>query len=209
MKRTYNQQISKNTEQCQVCGLVKGHCICDEKVVINASVEFWLLTHENEFSRTNNTARLIEYAIETTKTFVWSRVEPPKAMIELMSSYDVYLVFSADREPEKKRVKSYVPSNKKTAFLILDGTWKEARKMLRKSDYLRSLPIIAFQPENTTKYDLRRNPDEHHLCTVEVAIELLKLVGDQAQAETLDAYFDVYLNKYHDGKYEHSEVKHD
>ena len=195
--------MSKNSIQCKSCGLVKDHCICGYEIDIESPVEFWLLTHENEFSRTNNTGRLIEYAISSTKTFAWSRTEPPTEMIDLMEDYDVYLVFADDREEEKNRVKRYEPSDKKTVFLILDGTWKEARKMLRKSPYLADLPIIALNPKGTTAYDLRRNKDEGHLCTAEVAIALLDHVGAKEQADTLNRYFDYFMTRYHDGKYEH------
>jgi len=204
--RTYKQPISKNTIQCEDCGLVKGHCICDYEIHLDSKVEFWLLTHENELSRTNNTGRLIENAIETTRVFCWKRNDPPRKLLKLMEEYVVYLVFSADKEEDKKRVMDYQPSNKKTAFLILDGTWKEARKMIRKSDYLKTLPILSLNPSQKTDYDLRRNNDAHHICTAEVAIELLKLIGDTNQSDALKNYFDYYLEKYHAGKYEHREV---
>ena len=207
--RTYKQPISKNTLQCENCGLVKGHCICDYEIRLESQVEFWLLTHENEFSRTNNTGRLIENAIQTTRVFCWKRHEPPQELLELLKEYVVYLIFSADKEEDKKRVTDYKPSNKKIAFLILDGTWKEARKMIRKSDYLRTLPILSLNPSRKTAYDLRRNNDVHHICTVEVGIELLKLIGETKQAESLKDYFNYYLEKYHAGKYEHREVKND
>lgn len=189
------------------CGLVKGHCICDYDIEIKSQIEFWLLTHENELTRTNNTGRLIERAIDTTKVFVWSRTEEPKELIDLMEIYDVYLVFSDDREKEKARVVEYKPTDKKTAFLILDGTWKEARKILRKSPYLQKLPIVTLHSEKSTSYDLRRNKDDGHLCTVEVAIELLNMVGEKNESELLDNYFKYYMKRYHDGKYEHADIE--
>ena len=209
MKRLYNQKISRNTEQCESCGLVKGHCICDYDIDLKPSVQFFILSHENELTRTNNTARLIERAIPETKTFVWSRTNPPEVLIDMFEEYRVYLVFSDDREEEKKRAVKYKVSTEKVAFLILDGTWKEARKMLRKSDYLNSLPILPLKPTTETLYDLRRNNDEGHLCTVEVAVELLKLVGDTSEGKALEDYFKYYMKRYHDGKYQHREVKND
>lgn len=209
MKRTFDQRISKNTIQCDSCGLVKGHCICGFDVEIKSKVTFWILTHENELTRTNNTARLIENAMNTTKTFLWSRTEEPKELLELMKTHQVYLIFSDEKEEEKKRVQVYEPSDKKTAFLILDGTWKEVRKILRKSEYLKDLPIITLNPVVKTTYDLRRNNDEGHLCTVEVAIELLKLVGDTREADHLNDYYKHYMTRYHDGKFEHKELKDD
>lgn len=202
--RSYNQKISKNTIQCVNCGLMAGHCICDYTIKIESQVEFWLLTHENELTRTSNTGRLIERAMDSTKVFVWSRTEAPKELMDLMTCYNVYLVFSDDREDEKARVVNYTGNDKKTAFLIIDGTWKEARKILRKSPYLKELPIVSLRTKKVSSYDLRRNKDDNHLCTVEVAIELLKLIGEKDESLLLDDYFKHYMKRYHDGKYEHN-----
>jgi len=207
--RTFKQPISKNTVQCKKCGLVEGYCICDYEINLQSKAEFWLLTHENEFSRTNNTGRLIENALETTKVFMWKRQEPPAELLKLMENYDVYLVFSADTEDDQKRVSTYKVSTKKTAFLILDGTWKEAKKMIRKSDYLKSLKLLSLSPKKNSAYDLRRNNDLHHICTVEVGVELLKLTGDLNQANQLEDYFNYYMKRFHAGMYEHKEVKND
>lgn len=207
--RTFKQALSKNTVQCKKCGLVEGYCLCGYEINLQSQAEFWLLTHENEFSRTNNTGRLIENAFDTSKVFTWKRLEPPKELIRLMANYDVYLVFYAETEDDQKRVSRYKASTKKTAFLILDGTWKEAKKMIRKSDYLRSLKILSLSPIKTSAYDLRRNKDSHHICTVEVGVELLKLTGEFNQADQLEDYFNHYMKRFHAGMYEHKEVKND
>jgi len=207
--RTFNQAISKNTVQCQACGLVKNHCLCDYDIKLNSQAEFWLLTHENEFTRTNNTGRLLENAFSTCKVFRWHRKEVPEDLVNLLEDYDTYLVFAADSEEDKKRQVNYKKSEKKTAFLILDGTWKEVRKMIRKSDYLRPLKLLSLEPDKITDYKLRRNNDANHICTVEVGIELLKLIGEDNQASALKTYFDFFIDRYNAGRYEHEEVKND
>lgn len=207
--RTYKQEISKNTQQCQTCGLVENYCLCDYEISLTSHAEFWLLTHENEFSRTNNTGRLIENAFPTCRVFKWHRKEEPSELIELLKEYDAYLVFAADSESDKKRQVTYEKRDKKTAFLILDGTWKEVRKMIRKSDYLKSLKLLSLDPDQLTAYKLRRNNDDNHICTVEVGIELLKLIGEETQASQLKTYFDFFMDRYNAGRYEHKEVKND
>lgn len=205
--RTFEQTISKGKKQCQVCGLIVGNCLCSEKIDIQSNVEFWLLTHEEELKRTNNTGRLIEYAVGNTKVFRWHRTEEPKALIKLIQSeaYHIYIIFSDDRASEKVRVKPYQITDKPTVFLIIDGTWKEARKILRKSPYLDKLPILTLAPTKSTSYNLRRNSEQHHLCTVEVAISLFELVGEQSQALQLEEYYQKFLLKYHEGKYNYGE----
>ncbi len=209
--RTFEDKISKVSQQCKKCGLVENYCLCSENINLESKVEFWLLTHENELKRTNNTGRLIEYSINTTKVFSWHRTSKMEELKSLLDSnnYDVYIIMAADREEEKLRVKTYSKSNKKTVFLILDGTWKEVRKILRKSPYLDMLPIISLDVNERSLYNLRRNSDDNHLCTVEVAIILLGLVKEADNKLKLEKYFNVFLEKYNKGRCNHSEVKND
>ena len=88
------------------------------------------------------------------------------------------------------------PPNKRPLFVLLDATWPEARKMFRKSPYLDKLPVLSLQPEQLSRYRLRRSTRDDHFCTSEVAALCLKLAGDTHAAQTLDAYLDVFTNHY-------------
>jgi len=153
-------------------------------------------------TRTSNTGRLIEDIIEGTENFVWSRThEPQKLVADLKDpANQVYLIFPGDRPEERERLKAYEATDKNIIFLIIDGTWKEVRKILRKSPYLQKLPILDLNPQSKTAYHLRRNKDDNHLCTAEVAIDLLKLVGDQDQASQLGHYYHTFLHLYEEGR---------
>lgn len=87
-------------------------------------------------------------------------------------------------------------AGKRPLFVLLDATWPEARKMFRKSPYLDQLPVLSLQPEQLSRYRLRRSKRGDHLCTSEVASLCLELAGDQLAAQTLDAYLDVFTNHY-------------
>lgn len=198
--RTYKQKLNKHKQQCINCGLIEGDCLCQCDVKIDSKSEIWLLTHENELERTTNTGRLLE-VLPNTRVFKWHRTERPQDLINLIESkvYTIYIVFSDDRIEEKNRAVSFKKADR-TVFIILDGTWKEARKMLRKSPYLDGLPILPLTNIKESKYDLRRNKDLDHICTVEVGIALLDLIDEKDQAEDLASYFDVFLEKYHRGR---------
>lgn len=206
--RTFNKKINKLQPQCDQCGLTRQGCICDYEIELVSRVEFWLLTHEEELKRTSNTGRLIEKALTTTRVIPWQRKEVPQELVQLIESgdYNIFLVFSDEREEEQARTVSFKEDDRQTVFLILDGTWKEARKMLRKSPYLDQLPILALKDLKPTRYDLRRNKDLDHICTVEVAIELLKLSDEKENSKMLGDYFNTFLDAYHAGRYNH-EVK--
>lgn len=192
-------------ENCYWCGQHLATCGCKKQLTFKTDVFIWLLTHEREKERPTNTGRLIKEVLpDNTEILYWSRVEPPKILLALMEdeAYFPILVFpdeSKCREiltPKDIEEHSVVESNKKLAFIILDGTWKEARKILRKSPYLDKLPALALTDLEKTRYTLRRNKDEDHICTVEVALELLNICGEDTCAEGLNKYFEWFLETY-------------
>ncbi len=194
--------MEKKINDSQVDGNDTEVSISDDKSVLHSDVSIWLLTHEREMERWSNTGALIKEGVpESVKIFYWSRVEPPKELLDLLKDDTYYpiLVFPIEDEGRVKidtevlRQKSI--NGRRLAFLILDGTWKEARKMLRKSDYLNNLPFVSLENLEKTRYTLRRNKDIDHICTVEVAIELYRLCEEDDVVEGLNANFEAFLSK--------------
>jgi DTW domain-containing protein YfiP len=74
------------------------------------------------------------------------------------------------------------------SFVILDGTWQEARTMFRKLPILQQLPRFSISSQWSSTYTLRkdftgwrdrfRGSDENLLCTAEVVAALLDHRGD-------------------------------
>jgi len=87
-------------------------------------------------------------------------------------------------------------ADKRPLFILLDGTWDEARKMFRKSPYLKKFSVLSLQPEQLSRYKLRRAQSEAHLCTAEVGALCLDLAKDTHAAAALNAYFEVFTEHY-------------
>ena len=93
----------------------------------------------------SNTGRFIADILPNTAAFQWSRTEPPQALLDLVAhpDYQPMVVFPASYAGPDRQVLRAPPSGKPPLFIMLDGTWTEARKMFRKSPYLDALPIIS------------------------------------------------------------------
>jgi len=112
-----------------------------------------------------------------------------------------YLVFPGEFVEPPERVIHALPeaqadSGQRPLFILLDATWSEARKMFRKSPYLDRFPVLSLLPEQLSRYRLRRSKRDDHLCTAEVAALCLGLAGDEQAAAALDAYLDVFAERY-------------
>lgn len=186
-------------ERCPACRVRPGYCFCALRPKLNSTARFCLLMHRQEPLKPSNTGWLIADLLPDTEAFIWQRTEVDPRLLALLAdpNYQAYVVFPGEFV-EASRVHHQLPegSAKTPLFILLDATWPQARKMFRKSPYLDQLPILSLLPEVLSRYRLRRSKRDDHLCTAEVAALCLEQAGDEPGARTLDAYLDVFAERY-------------
>lgn len=192
--------------RCEQCLLPAADCICARKPDIISHSAFCFIMYTGECYKPSNTGRIIADVIADNHAFVWDRTRPDAAMLALLSDtrYAPIVVFPQQYAEPERCIDSpltlvTVQSGKIPLFVMLDGTWREAKKMF-KSPYLAKLPVLGIQPQQASSYQLREAAHLHQLCTAEVAIEVLKLANDAAAATALAVYFDVFRRAYITGK---------
>ncbi|MNF29499.1 DTW domain protein [compost metagenome] len=164
-----------------------------------------LLMYDVEPLKPTNTGWLIADVIDDTSAFAWSRTEVDQALLALLEQdqWQPYIVFPGEFvEPQRVVNKVVVENGKRPLFILLDATWTEARKMFRKSPYLERFPVLSLEPEQLSRYKLRRSKRDDHFCTAEVAALCLELADDQVAAQALDAYLDVFSSHYLAAKFQ-------
>jgi DTW domain-containing protein YfiP len=190
------------TARCSGCRLMASHCLCALRPVVSARAGVCLIMADIEPLKPSNTGWLIADLVADTWAFGWSRVAVDPALISLLADplWQPYVVFPGEYvAPERVVSEVAVPaaaSDKRPLFVLLDGTWSEARKMFRRSPYLDRLPVLSLQPGHASIYRLRRALHAQHFCTSEVAAQCLALAGDTHAADTLAAYLDVFTTHY-------------
>ncbi|WP_355661226.1 tRNA-uridine aminocarboxypropyltransferase [Halomonas salifodinae] len=191
-------------ERCAGCNLPTLNCLCPYRVEAESTARVWLLTHPLEHHKPTNTGRLIRDVLGSTEVFTWYRTAPDERLLALLADarYAPFVIFPDDQPDYAHRVvgREAVAAVKAAAripvYVILDGTWRQARRIFRKSPYLEALPVLPLRTERLTRYRLRKPASEAHLCTAEVAAELLRQGGDGDAAEILDDYFQVFNDSY-------------
>lgn len=158
-----------------------------------------LLLHENEPGRRSATFPLIRALLPQTRIFTWQRTAVDPALLELLQSddYSPCLIFPSDRPETRSRAVPEIPVQGRRPLLVIpDGTWKEVRKIVRKSPYLDPLPVFSLTPQQTTRYRLRRNPDAAHICTSEVVAALMQPF-DRLISQQLDDALEQFQIEYY------------
>ncbi len=211
--------------RCPGCLMAVERCICDLRPEnVSCRAQIWLLMHPEEIYKPTNTGRLLTDCLPDTQVFYWYRTEPNAQLLALLKDdqYQPFIIFPDDMEDYAHRVVQFdqvmalqaeyhdscdkagktdqdnKSSNRSKipVFIILDGTWRQARRMFRKSPYLADLPVLPLKTDRLTRYALRKPASEQHLCTVEVGIELLKQAGEIQAAEAVEGYFEAFNRRY-------------
>lgn len=195
--------------RCVRCRVAEQYCICawQPRVAVHSAV--CLLMHDTEPLKPSNTGWLIADVVPDTFAFGWARTEVDPALLDLLADphWQPYVVFPQEYAQAHQQVvhelqrrvsqtDDAVAEQKRPLFIVLDGTWHEARKMFRKSVYLHHLPILSLRPEQISRYHLRRSVNLEHLCTAEVMVLCLQLAEDMQAAEALADWF-VRFNRHY------------
>jgi len=190
------KQVTTLYESCTKCGLPLINCICALCERTQTTTQFWILSSKREFHRPSNTARLMKLINpSSTEVFLWERTCEPEDLLQRISSgaFNVFLLFPAESDNLASRQTEYTQTDKIPAFILLDGTWKEARRILRKSSFLENLPIVSLDCNTPSKFNLRKGADSGQLCTIETAIEVLLQTGESEKAQVFERSFDLFL----------------
>jgi DTW domain-containing protein YfiP len=192
-------------ERCAGCRLLPSHCMCGLRPSLPTRSGVCLLMADIEPLKPSNTGWLIADVVADTFAFGWARTETDPALPLLLNDpqWQAYVVFPGEYVAPERVVHSVAPPDpagagpgKRPLFILLDGTWAEARKMIRKSPGLDHLPVLSLEPEQLSQYKLRRSRRDDHFCTSEVAALCLTLAGEALAGQTLEAYLDVFTHHY-------------
>lgn len=190
--------------RCANCGLAH-QCICDQIPKLESQAHIALLTHENELSRDTNTGQWARKMLSHCQVHIWHRKSPPETFIEQLKSghFEPVLLYPSS-DSHLLSNETVESMNKPPLFIVLDATWQEAKKMLNRSDWLKTIPKVHLDIEGASRYQLRRNQSQGHLCTLEVVAELLELNGDAKDGQKIAPFLDHYTQVFKADKSGHA-----
>jgi DTW domain-containing protein YfiP len=146
-----------------------------------------LLTHEREHVKKNNTGQLaLECIGHVVERIIWQRRSAHPALVDAIETEQAALLY-----PTEFGAKA-VDINTVEHFIIVDGTWQEARKIYNKSPYLKKAQRLQLTGSKPSGFILRRNQIAGGLCTAECIIELLMIKQHYSEAEVLKSAFHLF-----------------
>lgn len=214
VQQLFDQRLAKSTrpfrargsevKRCPTCRVDERYCICPLRPHTASGAGFLLLYYDDEILKPSNTGRLIADLIPETYAFLWQRTDADPDLISIIEdpSWQPIVVFPETHVPfDRPVIQGTVQpdSGRRPLFILLDGSWREARKMFRKSPYLDRFPVLSIDPDAGSDYQVRKASHEYQLATAEVASYVLDALGEPLNAQLLRAWFDVFSYRYQQG----------
>jgi len=205
-----------SVKRCKQCLLGEKTCICHWRAATDlgiSAVDWVLLLHSDEIFKPTNTGRLVaDLFPDHSHAFCWDRTKPDSALLALLQDPKrrCFIIFPSDESAPRESIaptieKPFQATNdsRKVTLILLDGTWKQARKMYRHSQWLADVPLLDLKHllasetlAHLGNYRVRKAAQSGQLATCEAAAAALKGCGqDRASAQLLD-YFSIFNEHY-------------
>ncbi len=127
------------------------------------------LQHPREARTAIGTARMAHLSLPNSELHEGvSFVEHPRVR-ELAAAEGTALLFPGEAAIDPATLRGHPPK----AVIVVDGTWPQARKVIRLNPFLLSLPRLAFTPERPSNYRIRAEPSDTCVSTIEAVVHLL------------------------------------
>ncbi len=175
---------------CPGCARPASVCLCSELVRVPTRTRVVILQHPRESTVPIGTARLAELALPNAERHVgvdFSGVPRIREILDDQAAPPI-LLYPGDGARDLARE----PPPGPVTLVVVDGTWWQSRKLLKKNPELLRLPRYAFDPPEPSRYRIRREPERHCVSTIEAIARALAYLeretGDlQALLEPFDA----------------------
>ena len=161
---------------CIKCKKAMDACICPFISFINNDHFLHIFQDPSEEKKAIGTARILALSLNKVELTVGELFD--ETLFDLANTYLVFpgeASFCAKDLRKKNKIKS------DTSFILLDGSWKKAYKILMSNPWLQSLPKISFSCEIKSDYRIRKSSVANSLSTVEAAYHLLSELEENGQ----------------------------
>ena len=147
-----------------------------------------MLQHPREERVAIGTARMAQLALPNSRLRVGlDFADDPEVLALLAQSPAPYVLFPG---PDAVPV-GQLPRDRGLALIVLDGTWWQARKLLKLNPAIAALPRVAFRPHKPSAYVIRREPADSCVSTIEALAEVLKALEPEGDrfVRLLDPFY--------------------
>lgn len=162
--------------RCSDCLKAISACICATIKAIDNKHLLHILQDPSEEKKAIGTARILKLSLNKVHLSVGDFFDP-----QAFDLNNTYLLFPGEGAIPATQLNKQHCIDEDSQFILLDGSWKKAYKLLMSNPFLQTLPKVSINIEAKSNYRLRKSPREDGLSTVEAGYYLLSQLESNAE----------------------------
>jgi DTW domain-containing protein YfiP len=179
--------------RCPRCRKAATMCYCALVPRLETATRVVILQHTRERDVAIGTARMASLALPQAELHVGVRWDERPAVVQALT------------DPARPAILLYpgpgaidiltAPPTGPVTLVVVDGTWSQARRVVRDNPILQALPRYGFAAPEPSRYRIRREPDAAYCSTIEALMHVLgALEGDPPRFRALLTPFEAMID---------------
>lgn len=176
---------------CLSCRRRLRTCVCEYLRPFETSSRFIILMHPMEFKKEKvgtgrfshlilkNSEILVDVGFDNNDRFKELLKDPEYQTFVLYPGEDTINISAPESHPDLLK--------KKNQFMVIDGTWPCAKKMMKLTTLLHHVPRVSFSTERVSEFKVKHQPLPGCLSTVESIHQVLTDLNRLGLETTLGA----------------------
>jgi DTW domain-containing protein YfiP len=171
-------------ERCPRCRRPLVVCYCAALPTLETRTRVVILQHPRERDVPIGTARMASLCLPSSRLHVGVRWDEHPALARALADPAQPPILLYPGEGAKDILREPPPGP--VTLVVVDGTWSQARTVVRDNPILQGLPRYAFAAPELSNYRIRKEPDDAYCSTIEALMHVLEaLEGDPERFRAL------------------------
>ncbi|SDS68647.1 DTW domain-containing protein YfiP [Halopseudomonas xinjiangensis] len=175
-------------KRCEACARPSSRCLCSTIPRLHSSTRMLIIQHPSERHHALNTARFLAAGLVNAELHVVEHIAPGSALYSQLAdpARRTEVLFPGPGASSLARA----ADPREHQLVLLDGTWRKARKLLHLNPILAVLPQVALAAGLASRYRLRKAPAPGALSTIEAGVAALEVLEPDKSFQALLRPFD-------------------
>lgn len=158
-------------ERCLRCRRPRRVCYCAALTSLPTTTRVVILQHPRERDMPIGTARMAHLCLPNSELHVGVRWQEDARLAQVLAdpARPAVLLYPGR---DARDILSEPPQGPVT-LVVIDGTWSQAKTVVRDNPVLQALPRYAFAAPAPSEYRIRKEPEVEYVSTIEALMHVL------------------------------------
>lgn len=178
---------------CPRCERPLAGCLCACIRPLDNGVPLLILQHPDEAVQAKGTAGLLQLCLRRCERRVGEHFAAPAPDV-----HPLLLLYPPDPGSPASGTPAWAAGQPAPRLVLLDGSWRQSRRLLRQSPWLQALPRLVLATTPPSRYAIRKAHAPHQLSSLEAAAlalgQLQPGLDTRALWDAMDAFVALQLS---------------